>query len=251
VQCFTSVRVLCHVSIAATQVQGRALLPGAAMIEMASSAGALLLSRTGAGAALGQTAGTLTLVGATIPAPLLLPTAGDGVLLITLAGTLGRCSVQSHSPGAVTITTHLACSCAATCATGSISTAPHAGTAPAASSVALVAEAAPPKWATGNAVAHITQMRAGQSEQYNVHPAVLDNCTQVCTKLTFGIICIQQTLLHRASMPAVLPTHAEQTLIPGGVNAGGRNIHARLDGPAGHPHTCWHRCLLCPSSSLP
>ena len=166
-----------------TQVQGRALLPGAAMIEMASSAGALLLSRTGAGTALAHTAAALTLVGATIPAPLLLPANGDGVLLVSLDGTLGRCSVQSQLPGTATLTTHLTCSCASMCATGSISTAPHAGMEPAASSnEALMAGAAPPKWETGIAVAHITQTWAGQSEQYNVHPAVLDNCTQVCTR---------------------------------------------------------------------
>ena len=173
-------------SIVAMQVQGRALLPGAAMVEMASSAGALLLSRTGAGAALARAAGTLTLVGASIPAPLLLPSTGDGVLLVSLDGTRGRCSVQSQLPGSVTFTSHMTCSYITACAAGSAATAPRAGIEQAASSQALMAGAPLSERDSGEAVAHITQTWPGQSDQYSVHPAVLDNCTQVRSQATIG-----------------------------------------------------------------
>ena len=163
------------------QVQGRALLPGAAMIEMASSACELLLARTGAGVPLPVSVGIQTLVGVSIPAPLLLASSGDAALSVGVDGRSGRCSVQSLTAGTAARTTHVVCSSAWAMqrfATGS----PPANNdmskrTPAAA--ALMADAAQPQRHPGTAVAQLCQTWAGQSEQYRVHPAVLDNCTQV------------------------------------------------------------------------
>ena len=156
------------------------------MIEMASSAGALLLTRTGAGSALAAAAGSPTFVGVSIPAPLLLPITGDGVLLVSLDGSSGRCSVQSQMSAART--THLTCSTATTSppTAGSSSTATNATLEAPASTKALMAGARRSTLDLGNALGRITQTWAGQSEQYHVHPAVLDNCTQVSSSPGVG-----------------------------------------------------------------
>ena len=164
------------------QVLGSALLPGAAMIELASSAGALLLSRTGAGVPLPATIGGLTLVGVSIPAPLLLTSPGDGVLSVSVDGGSGRCAVQSHMIGEAARTMHLVCSSAfAAMQPVAHSARPVASdeSQRAATAAVLTAGGAQPKWDQGTAVAQLCPTWAGQSEQYRVHPAVLDNCTQV------------------------------------------------------------------------
>jgi hypothetical protein len=151
------------------------------MIELASSAGALLLSRTGGGVPLPATIGSLTLVGVSIPAPLLVTSSNDGVLSVSVDSGSGRCAVQSQMIGTAARTTHLVCSSAsamqpAARRTHSVATDNADRTARAA---VLTAGALQPKWDQGTAVAQLRQTLAGQSEQYRVHPAVLDNCTQV------------------------------------------------------------------------
>ena len=166
-------------------MQGRALLPGAAMFEMAASAAATLLLSASAAA---SPAAMPALLGVAIPTPLPLTAsqaAGRILLSVTLDAAFGRMMVQSQppaaSPAAVAARTHL------TASTGKITA--HQSHPQSDSEVARLSEQRQlPAYAAlmpgtpkleGTAVAAVEQTVCGQEAQYIVHPAVLDNCTQV------------------------------------------------------------------------
>jgi 3-oxoacyl-(acyl-carrier-protein) synthase len=156
----------------AHRVSGRALLPGAGFFELAAAAAATLCA--------GQRAG-VALLGASIPAPLVLPPpAGTrqpaGVLQVILSTAAGRVEVASPPVNGGGPSVHLAADVSAQAPAARAGVAPRAvrkalltaaqlaGT-PAAAGPAAYAAVAPPTH--DNSAAHV------------VSPAALDNCLQL------------------------------------------------------------------------
>lgn len=148
------------------------------MLEMATSAGRLLLPTTGS--AHDAPLHALLLLGVSIPSPLALPPSSAAIFSANIDAYSGQCRVQSQMGAKFT---YLSASYA---------------------SVSLKASAVPGKEAArgmtteiwkiistadnGNptpvpmAVSDVVQSSAGQSTEYTIHPAVVDYCTQVTRK---------------------------------------------------------------------
>ena len=160
------------------QVQGQALLPGAAMFDMASSAATTLRQPVSA-----DSTSPVALLRVTIPAPLPLRAAASGgaawaagaVLSVAVDADTGRLTVASQQAPGAAHRLHLAASSGRVLpqtAVRPVVTAP-----PARALAALVAWG--PAATVGAATADIVQPEGGQSSQYTVHPTVLDCTTQV------------------------------------------------------------------------
>ena len=170
-------------SAASLQVQGQALLPGAAMFEMASSAAATLLPPVGSIAA----AAVPALLHVTIPQPLPLSAAAgkaggstwalSAVLSVVVDAASGRLTVASQQAAGATQRVHLAASSGCVLAPAAVHAAGQASQQ--APLPALVARPAAAE--VGAAVADVLQVPGDQSGQYRVHPAALDCTTQAST----------------------------------------------------------------------
>lgn len=149
-------------------------MPGAAMFEMAASAAA-----TVADAAPGFAA---ALLGVSIPAPLPLTThaAAAGTLLAcTLDSASGRFTVQSQAAAGGHPRLHLAASAGvAPAVSATVARTDHAAVLPSRAAAALTSHSGS-HHAGGTAIADLQQGMHSQAAQYNVHPALLDCCTQV------------------------------------------------------------------------
>lgn len=146
------------------------------MFEAAASAAATL--------AQASTATVPALLGVSIPAPLPLAARGvaaNALLSVVLDAASGRLTVQSQAAAGAAARLHLAASAGIALA---VST-PAAAAAPSVSGSfagRLAAALRLPVFSqqsSGTAMAGVQQGGHGQSGQYNVHPAVLDCCTQV------------------------------------------------------------------------
>ena len=157
------------------RVAGRALFPAAAMLEAAAAAALAMLSAS-AGALSAQAA----LTGASIPAPLVLPSAAQQAsaavsLLVTLLARSGSIEVASASRSRQG---HL--KAAAACML-SASAAPSASCSQQALSAAIAAalnKVQETHTTTAVAVASVLQSQHQPVGQYLIHPAVIDCCTQ-------------------------------------------------------------------------
>lgn len=160
------------------QVQGRALMPGAAMFEMAASAAATLADATPGSAA--------ALLGVSIPAPLPLTThaaAASTLLSCTLDAASGRLTVQSQAAAGGHPRLHLAASAGVAPAVPALAVRTHQGAVLPSRAAAALASTSASQHAGGTTIADLQQDAHSQAAQYNVHPAVLDCCTQVsCQK---------------------------------------------------------------------
>ncbi len=153
-------------------MQGQALLPGAAMFEMAASAACMLVLPHG------QTP-DVALLGVSIPAPLPLAAGPATTLLsVTLDAASGRLVVQSQDATAAAARTHVTATAGSTAADARMSTGKSA-LAAGKLVASLVLSGSASQRASGTAVADVQRPATGQAAQYNVHPAVLDNVTQV------------------------------------------------------------------------
>ena len=192
-ECVVSVNTAGSLCAPCTQVQGQALLPGAAMFEMASSA-ASTLQQSAVGSAAHTTAALLQV---TIPAPLPLVSAADAapgaswaaaaMLAVSVDVGSGRLTVLSQQGAALTPCTHLTAM-----ATGLLPQTSVRPLATASSRQQPTVLAALIVWKradeVGAATADVEQPANGQSSQFNVHPAVLDCTTQVITA-TACLLC--------------------------------------------------------------
>ena len=150
------------------------------MLEMSSSAGRMLLSGSGSYHSTPMEAHSHSLVNVIIPAPLILPTPAAGISSVTIDTNLGLVRVCSQLTDVAPQATHLM---------GRFSAAQtHVG-------ISFWSAAAAPKiskhiWASSDrvedakissaaAVAVIEYTSGLQSEQYMIHPAVIDSCTQL------------------------------------------------------------------------
>lgn len=150
------------------------------MLEMSSSAGRLLLSGSGSYNSTPIEAHSHSLVGVIIPAPLILPTPAAGISSVTLDTNLGLVRVCSQLTDAAPQVTHLMGRFSAAQTQVGISFW-SAAAAPKTSkhiwgSADRVKDA---KISTAAAVAVIEYTSGLQSEQYIIHPAVIDSCTQL------------------------------------------------------------------------
>ena len=159
------------------QVQGRVLLPGAAMLEMASSAGGVLLSATGSTLAASQETHCLLLLGVSIPSPLILPPSVPAVLSVTFDTVSGQSKVQSRVGAATVPSTHLAASYAS--APFEASAAPGRDAADRYVWKMMLSAAAGRPQSAAVVVANVVQGSAVDSAQYTSHPTIIDNCIQV------------------------------------------------------------------------
>ena len=185
------------------QVQGQALMPGAAMFEMAASAAA-----TVADAAAGSAA---ALLGVSIPAPLPLTThaaAASTLLSCTLDAASGRLTVQLQAAAGGHPRLHMAASASVAPAVSALAgRIDQAAVLPSRAAAALRSVSAS-RHTGGTAIADLQQGVHSQAAQYNVHPAVLDCCTQVSQhKVAFcchhclcqsGRLAVQHSLLLHA-----------------------------------------------------
>jgi Polyketide synthase dehydratase len=158
----------------AVQVQGQALMPGAAMFEMAASAAATVADVAATSAA--------ALLRVSIPAPLPLTThaaAASTLLSCTLDTASGRLTVQSQTAAGGHPRLHLA-SLAGVAPAVSVPTdsTDQAAVLPSRAAATLQSIRAS-QHAGGTAIADLQQQANSQAAQYNVPPAVLDCCTQV------------------------------------------------------------------------
>lgn len=156
------------------QVQGQALMPGAAMFEMAASAAATVALSVGAAA-------LPALLGVSIPAPLPLSAqaaSSSTLLSVVLDTASARLTVQSQAATGSPPRLHLAASAGIAAVITPTVEAQQAATAASRLAAALQFIAAT-QHASGTAVADLQQECRSQAAQYNVHPAVLDCCTQV------------------------------------------------------------------------
>ena len=175
------------------RVQGRALLPGAAMFETAYAAGMLLLA--GASGTGSKAAAAAALAGVSIPAPLVLPEGSASSVTLTTAveAATGRVTLHSKS-GSAKPTVHLA-GAVGRCLAGPVPAAapcsPHQMALPwLTSSATLAAEGGQQ---LPMATASLWQSVRHQAGQYHLHPAVTDNATQVT---------VAEWLLQSISCPA-------------------------------------------------
>lgn len=175
--CAMSRRTFKWVRPSVLQVQGKALLPGAAMFEMAASAASTL-------ALPGVAPTAATLMGVSIPAPLPLTADAAATLLsVTLDATSGRLLVQSQRAAAAAVArTHVTATSGITAVVDvSSGTEPIMRQPAAASKLAalLLISGSGGRLVSGTAVADVQRPATGLAAQYDVHPAVLDNVTQV------------------------------------------------------------------------
>ena len=158
----------------AVQVQGQALMPGAAMFEMAASAAATITDAAPGSAA--------ALLGVSIPAPLPLTThaaAASTLLSCTLNTASGRITVQSQTAAGANSRLHLAASAGFAPAVPALTGSTHQGAASLSRAAAGLQSSLASQHAGGTAIADLQQGAHSQAAQYNAHPAVLDCCTQV------------------------------------------------------------------------
>lgn len=178
------------------QVQGQALLPGAAMFEVVSSAAVCLLPTPVA-----DSRSTSAIVRVAIPAPLPLSESGDpasggtswatAVVLSVMADTAtGALTAVSQQAAAAPARTHLN----ATAGSILLQTAAACNGLPAGSCGTAVRAAlveCEPGRPVGAATAAVEQPSGGQSGYYALHPAIID-CT---TQATIRFCCIFVLLL--------------------------------------------------------
>jgi Polyketide synthase dehydratase len=149
-------------------------MPGAAMFEMAASAAASITDVTPGLAA--------ALLGVSIPAPLPLTTHAAAVstlLSCTLDAASGRLTVQSQAAAGGHPRLHLAASASVAPAVPALVAETDPAAAQPSRAAAALQSTSAGQHAGGTAIADLQQDANSQAAQYNVHPAVLDCCTQV------------------------------------------------------------------------
>jgi hypothetical protein len=160
------------------QVSGRPLLPGAAFFELAATAAAALCAGHHA---------ALALLGAAIPAPLVLPLTGSsrelaGALHVTVSVAAARLEVASLSTAGGRPAVHLAAGICAVAAAAPQRAVASAGVTKALLPTLPALPAQPAAAASAAAAAAAYGCVAAPSHDASVHalsPAVLDNCLQL------------------------------------------------------------------------
>ena len=166
-------------------VQSRPLLPGAAMFEAAHAAAARLLVDASSSSAVPAAASALS--GVSIPAPVVLPAIGSpatAVVVLTTAvePATGRVAISSRASAARAAATHLAGRVARLpLATSATSNQQEHGSAPkrCLSFIFHCCVAGASRLLPPSATACVQQSLRYQADQYHVHPAIIDNATQV------------------------------------------------------------------------
>ena len=164
------------------------------MLEMASSAGILLLPTTDRTLAAPLETHVPLILGISIPFPLVLPDKAGGMLMVSLDVFSGQSRVQSQVARATAPSNHLMATFAS--APSKTSTAQSTISKCHTSMVwNWILTSAKARWQpAAPAVADVVQGDAGQNSQYTIHPAILDNCTQVIQGLLLNTLWSNSSL---------------------------------------------------------